>query len=107
MGYDSEVITKTVERYIKSIAVERDGATITLVEGRGQLSDPSDVNQAGSQYHHCEFSEAFTVGFPQIVAAGVDPKELMTLDAQLEALAQKVVAWCKVQRELPPPDPAP
>lgn len=105
MGYDLEVITKTVERYIKSYSVDRDGAVVTVCEGRGVLSDPADTNQAGQQYHRSESQETFSLGLPACVEAGIDIQELMALDAQLTEMAQKVVVFCRARALVPPPEP--
>ena len=111
MGYDPETIpTRVIEKYIKSYSIDRDGAYITVVEAKGTLTGPEELNPAGQQFHNYESTETISVSFPDAVAAGIDPVELMALDDKLSGYAKLLVEYRKAAKEVvetPPPEDTP
>lgn len=97
MGYDSEVVTKTVERYIQEIQLHRDSASATVFEAVGELTAPDVLNDAGQQYHKPESNVAYSFTVADFVAAGENPAEVLALDDQMRKFAERMVAWRKAQ----------
>jgi hypothetical protein len=89
MGYDSTTISKTVEYYIQEIQLHRDNATCTIFEAVGALSAPGDVNAAGQQYHKPESNVRYDFTVADMVAVGIAPATILSLDNQQQYLRRQ------------------
>jgi hypothetical protein len=97
MGYDPTTETRTIERYIQAIQLDRDSATFTVFEGRGELSAPGEVNAAGQRFHKPESNTRYDFSIQDMVAAGIAPETILSLDNQMRAMAEQMVAWAKAK----------
>jgi hypothetical protein len=97
MGYDSKVMSKTVESYIQEIQLHRDSATCTVWEAIGELSAPGEVNGAGQQYHKPESNTRYDFTIQDMIAAGIAPATILSLDDQMRQMAEQMLAWAKAK----------
>jgi hypothetical protein len=97
MGYDSQVVTKTLEYYIQEIQLHRDSATCTVYEALGELTPSGEVNAAGQQYHMPESNTRYDFTVADMVAAGIAPATILSLDNQVRQMAEQMVAWAKAK----------
>jgi hypothetical protein len=99
MGYDPTTETRTVERYIQEIQLHRDSAGCTIFEAVGELSAPGEVNAAGQRFHKPESNTRYDFTVADMVAAGITPETVLSLDNQMRAMAEQMVAWAKAKAE--------
>jgi hypothetical protein len=98
MGYNSQTVTKTLEYYIQEIQLHRDSATCTVFEALGEPTPPGEVNAAGQRYHIPESNTRYDFTVADMVAAGISPQTILSLDEQLRQMAETLVAWYKTRQ---------
>jgi hypothetical protein len=99
MGYNPTTETRTVERYIQEIQLHRDSAGCTIFEAVGELSAPGEVNAAGQRFHKPESNTRYDFTIQDMIAAGLTPQAILSLDNQMRAMAETMVAWAKAKAE--------
>jgi hypothetical protein len=71
------------------------------------LTPPGQVNAAGHQYHMPESNTRYDFTVADMVAAGIAPATILSLDNQMRAMAEQMVAWAKAKAAAAPTPPEP
>lgn len=88
MAWDTYTETVSLEKYLQEYHINRDEAQVKCFFAKGTLA--SGKNRAGMVYHNPKSNCCVTLHFDEIAALGVDPKELMALDAQAESISETI-----------------
>lgn len=73
------------DRFIHTVRIQRPEARVTITFAAGPLGG---LNEAKVQAHEAKVYHEETFGFGEIVAFGVDPKRLLAVDAEIEAIGK-------------------
>jgi hypothetical protein len=61
----------------------------------GELSN--EVNAVGQQFHKPKSNTRYDFTVADMVAAGIAPATILSLDDQMRAVAEQMVAWAKAK----------